>query len=230
MKLPLLLSFSAISLCLVTACFNKQPKDVFIPDAAPVLAGINFNEATVLGSAEDIENATALIVKAAKGTAHEAEAAEAGRTIVASITEIRESIKANPAANVEKLVKDLMAAITDLKKIIGTLQKENKELRDRVSSIWYWGLYGGAVFFTLAAPVTLFYGSAIPVVGHLAGPRIAGMFAILAATLYAMGYAREWVLDHEWVVGIGFGALFIAGGLAWGNHVRHKEEKVPTSV
>lgn len=208
--------------CLALAgCSYKTAKEVTIPDARPVLAALEATEATVLGQSASIWDATKFIVTASLGTPQEAEIKEAAAKIEASLADIKTTLAENPSANAEKLIKALLTAIQDLKKIITRIEAENAELRDRNASLWYWLLYGGAALCTVGAPAVFFYGASL---SPIFGPRIAGMLAVAAVTLYAMGYAYQWVREHPFYTGLGFAALFVAVGLAWGNKVRHAED------
>lgn len=222
MKLPIFLAL--VSLCLITACSNKQPKDVFIPDVSPVLNGVLTNEATVLGQVDDIEAASEEIVTAVKGTAYEAPANAAGETIKNSIADIRAAIKANPASNVTKLIGELLQAIKELKAIIARLQKENADLRAKEGLFWSRILYGGGVLCTVGAAVSVFGSASIPVIGPFIGPRVGGLLGIAAATLFSLGYARGWAQDHPFLTGVGV-VLFVAlaAGVAYANKFYHRE-------
>lgn len=206
---------------LLAGCRHQTAKEVTIPDARPVLAALEVTEATVLGQSASIWDATQFIVTASLGTPQEAEVKEAAAKIETSLAEIETTLAEHPAAETEKLIKALLTAIKDLKKIILRIEAENAELRDRNASRWYWILYGGAALCTVGAPVVFFYGASL---SPILGPRIAGMLAVAAVTLYAMGYAYQWVREHPFYTGLGFAALFVAVGLAWGNKVRHAED------
>jgi hypothetical protein len=211
-------------------CKTNRVEDVYIPDTGPVLEALNANEATVLGKIEGIADASDSIVKVTKGTAYEAPAAAAGATIQNAITDIRASIAANPAAKMEKVVKQLLDAIEQLKAIIVTLQRENQELRDANAKRWYWVLSGLGVACTLGAVASGFFSGSIPVIGPMLGPRIGVLLGSLAGTCFLLVYLFNWARNHPTHVAvIVVGLLGTAAGLAWHNHITDREEKAAKS-
>jgi hypothetical protein len=223
----LLLVFTSV-LFFQGGCNAKRtdPAFVYVPDATPVLAGVDFTHSTVMGGVTDVRLNLQNAVEASKGLPSEAAVREAARNVEEALTRAEEALKAHPPEEVKELIAALNTAIDQLREIIKQRDKEIQQLKDANARTWHWILYGGGVLFTVFAVTSGFFSSSIPVLGLYLGPRIGLLCGAIAGTLFVLGYLYDWTREHPVWTAAGV-TLLLGGalGLAWANQVQHDHER-----
>lgn len=213
---------AALAVALWSAgCSTRTPEEVVIPDVQPVLNGVNFSEATVLGQVADVRVGLTAAVEASIGLPSEPAVRAAAAGVEASLAKVEAAIAAHPAADVEKLVEELLAAIDQLREILKDRDAEIAQLKDADARFWNRVLIGLGIFCSLGAVANLYLAAQVPVFG----PRIAGLLGALAATSFTLAYLASWARENPAkAAAIVVALIATAVGLAWGNHVRHRQE------
>ena len=214
-------------LCLALGgCSNRPPAEIRIPDAAPVIEGARFTEATVLGEAADVRFQLAAAVTASLGLPSEPAVRAAAAQVETSLAAVEAAIAAHPAAEIEKLVADFHAAIEQLRAVIADRNAEIKTLRDADARFWNRILVGLGIASSLLAVGAGFFSASIPFIGPALGPRIGIMAGACAATCFTLAYLAAWTREHPVITAcIVATTLAVGVGLAWANLVNHRKDK-----
>lgn len=211
-----------------SGCSNKHVADIHIPDPAATLAGVHFTEATVMGEIADVRLALAAAVKASEGLSSEPAVRSAAAGVETSIAEIEATLKAHPAADVEKLIADFMKAIGQLKEVIKTRDAEILRLKDANAVFWNRILVGLGITLSLAAGTAAavgFYAVTIPIIGPALGRHLAGLLGIAAGTCFLLAYLAAWTRAHPvWTAGIVVGVIGAGIGMAYVNIINHRRD------
>lgn len=211
----------ALAALVLFGCSTRTPEEVRIPDVQPVLNGVNFSETTVLGQVADVRLGLTAAVEASIGLPSEQAVRAAAAGVEASLAKVEAAIAAHPAADVEKLVAELLAAIDQLREILKDRDAEIAHLKDADARFWNRVFIGLGTLCTFGAVANLFLAAQVPIFG----PRIAGLLGALAATSFTLAYLAAWARDNPGkTAAIVVAFIATAAGLAWGNYVRHKED------
>lgn len=221
----LLCGLALAALLLSGGCSTRRAEEVRIPDIQPVLDGVNFSEATVLGQVADVRVGLAAAVEASVGLPSEPAVRAAAANVEASLAKVEAAIAAHPAADVEKLVGELMGAIDQLREVIKDRDAEIERLQDANARFWNRMLVGLGITCSLFAVASLFHAS-IPVVGAFLGPRIALVAGACSATCFLLAYIAAWTRSNPVKTGVGVAVLLGAMvGMAWFNWVTDRNER-----